>query len=608
MIRGEGAFFQAVQSTASSVLQNGLDIFVSDMWEDDRPSITGAMQLITHEPGWLVIGPVEQAGETCCTQCLLSRRTRIRQHGEVFEEANSKRLLPHLSEKVLRLRPELPEIAVLLAENLREEAINWDEDRRRRYFTVGLSDLSIQPRWIVVDPLCAWCGQLPVSRPEDFNWKAGKKSEPGSLRSLAPSLESLRSYYVDDFAGITPAIEIGEVAGLQVAKAAVPIRGSKSKEAGWGRAQSSEVAQSTALFEALERWAGLAPARALAAMTCRRSDLAEAALDLRRAGEHELYGEGFVSPRLDPECRWTWGYSLGKKSPILVPEGYAFYGNALVNRGDPRQAYEVSNGCALGNSLAEASLFGLLEVVERDACLRAWYRQDTPIRISQDSMGEECRNLWLYIEEQNECQVTAFAPKSIGDIPVVWVHARRAEKGSRESRVAYSVSAASCRFSFGQALTDALSELAPILRSVDGALQANWLNARSMVHSFENVRQLGDHALMHAHPDAAHLVRHLDDRRGASKIEISELEEKYSLRVSASSGDDLRNMVMRITSEGYDPMIVDQTSRELSLAGLYCVKAAIPGAVPMTFGHRNRRIRGLERLGSSPLDIPHPFP
>jgi ribosomal protein S12 methylthiotransferase accessory factor YcaO len=34
---------------------------------------------------------------------------------------------------------------------------------------------------------------------------------------------------------------------------------------------------------------------------------------------------------------------------------------------------EISNGCALGGSMAEALLYGLLETVERDAFLMAWY-------------------------------------------------------------------------------------------------------------------------------------------------------------------------------------------------------------------------------------------
>jgi ribosomal protein S12 methylthiotransferase accessory factor len=70
-------------------------------------------------------------------------------------------------------------------------------------------------------------------------------------------------------------------------------------------------------------------------------------------------------------------------------------------------------------------------------------------------------------------------------------------------------------------------------------------------------------------------------------------------------------------------VVVEQTAPEQAGYGLRTVKAIVPGALPMTFGHVHHRTRGLPRLLAVPaalgfwpapkhhadLDIlPHPLP
>jgi ribosomal protein S12 methylthiotransferase accessory factor len=87
--------------------------------------------------------------------------------------------------------------------------------------------------------------------------------------------------------------------------------------------------------------------------------------------------------------------------------------------------------------------------------------------------------------------------------------------------------------------------------------------------------------------------------------------------------DDLLAVLDRYLQTGLDVIAVDQTTPEHRLRDLACVKVLIPGLVPMTFGHHNRRVVGLPRLHvvpqllgyrSRPLTddelnpAPHPFP
>ncbi|KJY27506.1 YcaO-like family protein, partial [Streptomyces katrae] len=60
--------------------------------------------------------------------------------------------------------------------------------------------------------------------------------------------------------------------------------------------------------------------------------------------------------------------------------------------------------------------------------------------------------------------------------------------------------------------------------------------------------------------------------------------------------------VDRLAGAGLEVVTVDQTEPGLrDRLGLHCVKVVVPGSLPMTFGHVNRRTRGLPRL----LDVPH---
>jgi ribosomal protein S12 methylthiotransferase accessory factor len=87
--------------------------------------------------------------------------------------------------------------------------------------------------------------------------------------------------------------------------------------------------------------------------------------------------------------------------------------------------------------------------------------------------------------------------------------------------------------------------------------------------------------------------------------------------------DDLNDTVDRLRSQGLDVIVVDQTTPEHRVGGFSCVKVIVPGMLPMTFGHGNRRIDGLPRLfevprllgyrdhALRPQDVnphPHPFP
>jgi ribosomal protein S12 methylthiotransferase accessory factor len=134
------------------------------------------------------------------------------------------------------------------------------------------------------------------------------------------------------------------------------------------------------------------------------------------------------------------------------------------------------------------------------------------------------------------------------------------------------------------------------------------------------VRTMEDHALVNCLPESRQRFSFLLDQN----TEPIPFRDACALtRVAAGlMPGDLKSLVERVLGIGLDVIVVDQTAPELSGSGLVCVKVIVPGFLPMTFGHRFRRLR-LQRVVSAAIErryrseirspseigvLPHPFP
>ena len=96
------------------------------------------------------------------------------------------------------------------------------------------------------------------------------------------------------------------------------------------------------------------------------------------------------------EFNWVWAFSVRRRAPVLIPEQLAYYRLHDTPLGPQnRFVYESSNGCAVGGCLEEAILYGLLEVLERDAYLVNWYGRYLPVEISLQDVADETIRLSL---------------------------------------------------------------------------------------------------------------------------------------------------------------------------------------------------------------------
>jgi YcaO-like protein with predicted kinase domain len=146
----------------------------------------------------------------------------------------------------------------------------------------------------------------------------------------------------------------------------------------FGKGMTPDQSMASAMMEAVERYCG------------QRFPHSK----VIRAGYREVQNRAvslsdFRLPDLPPKCErcterekgcfrdlhdvcdeWTWGYSLLKKRPILIPSAVVYY--PYISDRNLSFIYNDTGGLAAGNTIEEAILQGITEVIERDALYYAF--------------------------------------------------------------------------------------------------------------------------------------------------------------------------------------------------------------------------------------------
>lgn len=388
-----------------------------------------------------------------------------------------------------------------------------------------------------------------------------------------------------------------------------------------GKAGSFAASRSLALLEGLERYAGTRPRGHAQLIEDSWENLGDVALDPRLCGEYpaQTYDRDPTLRRFSPTDRipWVWGRSLRDDRPILVPARTAYYSldlsSALSSAQDADAfVYECSNGCATGSCLEEAVLFGLLELVERDAFLLGWYSRAPATEIDLATVPG-VRPL-LDRAALHGYGVRVFDSRVDLDVPVVTALAER-----RDGALGTLAFAAAAALDPGRAVTAALDEALTYLPHLGHQARLRRRELELMATDFDRVVELRDHALLFALPESAvHAAHYLSPARSVS---FSEAYPKRPAPVDLLG--EVERLVGMLADAGCDVIVVDQTTPEQAAAGLRTVRAIAPGLVPIDFGWQRQRALTMPRLRTAhhragllpaPLTdadlhrVPHPFP
>ncbi|MBH5338193.1 TOMM precursor leader peptide-binding protein [Streptomyces pactum] len=374
-------------------------------------------------------------------------------------------------------------------------------------------------------------------------------------------------------------------------------------DGGYGRGQDFVSSERIALFESVERYAGMRPTGRRTVLRAPFRALGpDRALDPERLGLPDPAHHGHPASRSVPytpelELDWVYGWSLTHRRVLAVPEHVAYWD---VPGDRPRVVYESSNGCGLGNSPEEAVLHGLFEVAERDAFLMAWYPA-TPLPRVRPPAGDP-EVAWL-ADRAATAGYELLLLDATNDFAVPAVVAVCRYRGTHPDapRVLLAAGAhhdprTAIRSAVAEVVTNVLE--APRRARAEGCPR-DPRRLRPMLERPDLVVTLDDHVGLNALPEAAPRLEFLfadTPLRSVAETWPGAPEPVTDLSVLLDA------TVRRLAGTGLEVIAVDQTEPGLrDRLGLYCAKVIVPGSLPMTFGHVNHRTRGLPRL----LDVPH---
>ncbi|MFF5180738.1 TOMM precursor leader peptide-binding protein [Micromonospora sp. NPDC000316] len=387
-----------------------------------------------------------------------------------------------------------------------------------------------------------------------------------------------------------------------------------------GHANSYGGSETFALLEGLERYAGQYPRARRTEVFDTYTNLAPAALDPSGLGYHPAFYQGhghYYAPYSpDEPMHWVWGFSLRDGEPRLVPEQLVYY---LDRRTDERKfVQECSNGCASGSCPEEALLHGMLELVERDAFLLAWYGRARLAEIDPATCRDERVHFMLDRVDLLGYDVRLFDTRA--DLPIPVVTAVAVKRGDGLGQLCF---AAGASFDPDDAVRAALCETASYVPGFDERVAASEPELREMIRDYTRVTELSHHALLYGLPEMAqHAAFLFDDPPMRS---MSELYGDWL--ATRPDNDDLRAdmsyLAGLIAGLGGDVVAVDQTCPEQQVAGVHTMAVVAPSLVPIDFGWQRQRVLWSERLdryvargrhgpdglgatGRNPH--PHPFP
>ncbi|TLS42107.1 TOMM precursor leader peptide-binding protein [Streptomyces montanus] len=605
-------------------------VLLSDSWTDaplnSHPGIQVPVLPVTAELGHVVVGPLTSPGTAGCWTCADMRRRRnhpgryavVDRNRDALARSPAPWLTPFSTDAV----------AALVADEITALASGAAPRSAAAFLRVSLEDLAVRTHLVLPEPLCSVCGELPEDTAArgllTLYPRPKPRPEAFRIRNATDEHQALLRLFVDSEAGLIREVSTGDEGGLPVARAPLPIRGHTAEESGWGRSDSYRAGAATAVLEAVERWGGLQAGGKRTAVRATYREVRETAVDPRTLGlytpeRYQIPDFPFTPFHEDLPMHWVWAHSFARNEPVLLPESYAYYGAHVLRPDEPRLAYEISNGCALGSCLEEAILYGLLEVAERDAFLIAWYARRQVARIDLASARDpRVRMLAAHLEEETSRTITVLDTTVEQGLPCVWAIAvDRTNDGDR----ARAVCAGGSHLVPERAVLNALCELGPILASVDRSYAQHRRRVTAMAADSSLVQTMGDHSLVYADPSVFCRLEFL-----FSSPERRSLEAMAARSIPISADDltkDVRHAIDRYLRTGLDVLVVDQTTLEQRAGGLACVKVVVPGTAPMTFGHEMRRVDGLSRLFDVPRllgdpappstvaglnPFPHPFP
>ena len=446
--------------------------------------------------------------------------------------------------------------------------------------------------------------------PSDYGTTVGSTQEgvATGLRALEITEiklpEGFLTNHVASYLGKPSNLEVGWLTSAPVTGSTPNWNGKEVRRLTWsGHGNSFRESHTAALLEGIERRAG-------ALEDCPRSVISTAnELTGRTITPHDFppYPEefyGHLGAQFDPDDPHEWVDAENLSGHhTWIPREYVYYGEQMTHH---LWALGTSSGCATGSSIAEARLFGILELIERDSFVASWYAgiDATPIRISGYARYRSVLARAALLGIRIRC---GLLPSIIG-IPTVVASAEVAEPDG----IVLSIGAA-CHPSIESAIGAAINEAWTYIDERVRAARAMHDRVVALRANPRMADAIDDHPMLAIYP---HEQAYLNVSGTGEERSIDENPAWFPW-VNRSPEQLLEHIVERLRANGIDVWFHTQTSGVEHLLGLETVMTIAPSLLPIDFGWAQQRALHSDRLaaiverhhgsGAQPRNIPHPF-
>jgi ribosomal protein S12 methylthiotransferase accessory factor len=555
-----------------------------------------------------------------CPSCLDSRMTSLAAEAEQWYMQSGQHEMCTDSAYLL---PSSIDSVIMLAYFLLDKAPN--QEGCQKVYSLDLLSQAIGVSELMPDSFCERCSDWspPYVEPYELPLRDSLVATVGTSRMVAPLDYKLPSSALVNPVCGTVAASI--IPGYKEAVTA-PVfgqyiqrtrNGARPHVVGWSAVCTcTEESRVVGMLEALERQAGMWAMEGRTPVTASYRELGDRAMDpqLSFAYNDESYSLPFGITRYDEDVRigWVWGYSLVNKRSVLVPEQLVSY--ARIPKGELKLVNNNSSGCALGSCYEEATLKGLLELVERDSFVITWHRQLSLPKILPSSCTDFKTSVILDRLDHLGIDMSLLDARLDLGCPAVIAVARRRDGGVGSMAVG-----AAAAINPTEAISGALLEAATLIVELPGLIHVQEQHIRELAADHYKIKTVMEHALLYGLPEMASQVGWIDANTLERPMPLAfPANREESIDIAAN----LQRLVTQLVALGLnDIVVVDQTTREQALLSLKTVRVVVPGLAPLDFGYPRNRVEKLPRLQTAYLEkglspgnqgrlnaLPHPFP
>ena len=391
-----------------------------------------------------LVGPVFSPGNSACWTCLAARMQRNREVRGMLDRRQARCVAVSPLARHLFGQSGIQLAALEIAKAI---ATDFRTDLSDHIISLDLTGSTIVKHYVAPRPQCPSCGRKKMRDPRrapappELGAPSKLVMTSGGYRTVSPRATVARfRRHVSPLTGVVSLLEKIEAdvpmntnfyAAHNFSAPAMTIDELRTGLSGgsFGKGSTAEQGEASALMEAIERYSGIFQGDEIRVMR-RFTDFpsgdaivpndvmlfSDAQFRQERASITDPIEALSLPAPFDRSAKidWTPVWSLRDQRFKYLPTSllYFFY------RG-PDQINADSNGCAAGNTLAEAIVQGFLELVERDAYGVWWYNRlqrpqvdldqfdDSYVRDLRALLAENGRRLWV-LDVTNDLEIPTF--------------------------------------------------------------------------------------------------------------------------------------------------------------------------------------------------------